>query len=161
MDKLWAPWRMEYIGEVDDGDGCFLCEAAEADNEREQLMLWRNEASFAMMNRFPYNNGHLLVAPLQHTGDLEEMEPPQLAAQMELLQRCRRNLKEAVEPDGFNIGLNLGRSAGAGVTDHLHWHIVPRWEGDTNFMAVTGQTKVIPQALDDLWEILRDVDSGD
>lgn len=159
MKKLWAPWRMEYIGEVDNNDGCFLCEAAEADDKREKLVLWQNDTCIGLMNRFPYNNGHLLIAPIEHTGDLDQLGESQLADQMKLLQRCRRNLKEAMEPDGFNVGLNLGRAAGAGVTDHLHWHIVPRWAGDTNFMAVTGQTKVIPQALDDLWDVLRDIDS--
>lgn len=161
MEKLWAPWRMEYIAEVDNGNGCFLCEAARSDDKRETLVLWQNDQCMALLNRFPYNNGHLLIAPLQHTGEMEEMSTTQLTAQMSMLQRCRQNLQQAVAPDGFNIGLNLGRPAGAGVTDHLHWHIVPRWEGDTNFMAVTGETKVIPQALDDLWDILRDVDAGD
>lgn len=159
MKKLWAPWRMEYIEGVDDEGGCFLCEAAKSKDTESHFVLWKNATCFALLNRYPYNNGHLLVAPMQHTGDMDEMNQDQLADQMSMLQRCRRNLREVMAPNGFNIGLNLGRSAGAGLTDHLHWHIVPRWEGDTNFMAVTGQTKVIPQALKDLWSKLRDVDS--
>lgn len=161
MEELWAPWRMEYIAEVDNGDGCFLCDAVNSGEDREKLVLWQDDECVALLNRFPYNNGHVLVAPIQHTGDMEQMSPSQLTSQMSMLKRCRRNLKKTMNPDGFNIGLNLGRSAGAGVTDHLHWHIVPRWEGDTNFMAVIGETKVIPQALDDLWEVLRDIDSDD
>ena len=159
MEQLWAPWRMEYIEEVDEGDGCFLCEAAQCDDDRERLVLWRSDTCFALMNRFPYNNGHLLIVPFQHTGEMEELSPEQLSGQMEMLQRCQRNLQDTMAPDGFNIGLNLGRSAGAGVVDHIHWHIVPRWNGDTNFMAITGGTKVIPQALDELWERLRKTDA--
>lgn len=159
MKQLWAPWRMEYIADVDEGGGCFLCDATECGDKRSKLVLWKEESCIALMNRYPYNNGHLLVAPIQHTGDMAELSESQLTAQMRMLQRCRNNLEEVMAPDGFNIGLNLGRPAGAGVTDHLHWHIVPRWNGDTNFMAVTGQTKVIPQALDDLWELLREIDS--
>lgn len=160
MQRLWAPWRMEYIEQVDDDEGCFLCAAAESEDEREKLVLWRNDLCFSLLNRYPYNNGHLLISPYQHTGEMEELGTEQMAAQMEMLQKCRRILKEVMAPDGFNVGLNLGRSAGAGLVDHLHWHIVPRWGGDTNFMSVTGQTKVIPQSLEELWEQLRAAETG-
>jgi ATP adenylyltransferase len=149
---------MEYIEGVDKSEGCFLCDACTGEEERERLVLWRTEVCVTVMNRFPYNNGHLLVAPVQHVGDLDELSGEQLQCQMLMLQRCERNLRRVMEPDGFNIGLNIGRPAGAGVEDHLHWHIVPRWNGDTNFMAVTGATKVIPQALEDLWGLLKEAD---
>jgi ATP adenylyltransferase len=161
MEQLWAPWRMQYIEGVDEGEGCFLCDAAAANCDREKLVLWSSERCVTVMNRFPYNNGHLLVAPTQHVGDFSDMSAEQLQAQMQMLQRCERNLRQVMAPDGFNIGLNIGRPAGAGVEDHLHWHIVPRWNGDTNFMAVTGATKVIPQALEDLWDRLREADAAE
>ena len=156
MDRLWAPWRMEYIEEVDQPHGCFLCRAAQTDDDRAALVLWRSDECLAVMNRWPYNNGHLLIAPLRHTGELEELTENELAEQMTMLKRCRANLAAVMSPDGFNVGLNLGRSAGAGVEDHLHWHIVPRWNGDTNFMPVAAAAKVIPQSLETLWELLRE-----
>ena len=149
---------MQYIEGVDESEGCFLCDACTGEDDREKLVLWRTEVCVTVMNRFPYNNGHLLVAPIEHVGDLEDLSGEQLQCQMMMLQRCERNLRRVMQPDGFNIGLNVGRPAGAGVEDHLHWHIVPRWNGDTNFMAVTGATKVIPQALEDLWELLKEAD---
>jgi ATP adenylyltransferase len=150
---------MEYIEGVDDHeDGCFLCHAAASDNPRESLVLWQTRDSITVMNRWPYNNGHLLVAPIRHVGDLDELSLDEMTEQMQMLKRCKRNLEAVMRPDGFNIGLNLGRLAGAGVEDHLHWHIVPRWGGDTNFMPVTAATKVIPQSLDRLWELLREAD---
>ncbi|MBS3764835.1 MAG: HIT domain-containing protein, partial [Planctomycetes bacterium] len=154
----WAPWRMEYILEVDDPHECFLCQAARSKNEREHFLLWHSENCLALMNRWPYNNGHLLVAPREHLADLEDLSDEGLCEQMSMIKRCRLNLEKAMSPDGYNVGLNLGRSAGAGVEDHLHWHIVPRWHGDTNFMPITAATKVIPQSLEELWEMLREVD---
>jgi len=158
LERLWAPWRMQYIAQVDKGSGCFLCEAAASPDERAHLLVLRSESCFAVLNRWPYNNGHLLVAPVAHKADLEELTSSELADQMAMLQRCERVLRRVVSPDGFNVGLNLGRVAGAGVRDHVHWHIVPRWNGDTNFMPVTAATKVIPQSLETLWELLRQAD---
>lgn len=160
MERLWAPWRMEYVKQVDKGDGCFLCRAAASKDDRADMVLWRSERSFAMLNLWPYNNGHILVAHREHKADLAEMTDAELLDQVRLLKRCQRNLQAVMSPDGFNVGLNLGRSAGAGVVDHAHWHIVPRWQGDSNFMPVTASTKVIPQSLDRLWELLREVDGG-
>ncbi len=160
MDRLWAPWRLEYVSKAEkSADGCFLCKAAQAADDRENLVLWRGEGTFCLLNRWPYNNGHLLVAPVAHEADLEELSEKELLDQIRMLQRCKRNLTAALEPAGFNVGLNLGTAAGAGVADHLHWHIVPRWEGDTNYMPVLADTKVIPQALDQLWEALREADT--
>ncbi len=160
MDRLWAPWRIEYVSEPDKGDGCFLCEAAGSTSDREMLVLWRGEHSFCLLNRWPYNNGHLMVAPLAHKGDLDDLSEEELVEQLHLLRRCKKNLTAAAQPSGFNIGLNLGKAAGAGVPSHMHWHIVPRWDADTNFMPVLADTKVIPQSLDSLWELLRQVDQG-
>jgi len=159
MQRLWAPWRMEYIKGVEDRDGCFLCDAAACEDDRERLVLWREGSCLALLNRWPYNNGHLLVAPVRHVSDLAELSEEQLLCQMTMLQRCERNLKRVMSPDGFNVGLNLGRSAGAGLAEHMHWHVVPRWSGDTNFMPVSAATKVIPQSLEELWELLRRADA--
>jgi ATP adenylyltransferase len=159
MDQLWAPWRIDYVAQADkEAGGCFLCAAAEPGRDREKLVLWRGRHCFSVMNRWPYNNGHLIVAPLAHRADLSELSDEALLEQMQMLRRCRRNLGAALDPAGFNIGLNLGAAAGAGLPGHLHWHIVPRWEGDTNFMAVVADTKVIPQSLGQLWVLLRETD---
>lgn len=160
MERLWAPWRMEYIKEVGRPQGCFLCEAAGSHDDRAHLVLWRSERSFAMLNRWPYNNGHVLVAHKGHVGDLADMTEDELLDQMRLLRRCQANLRATMSPDGFNVGLNLGRVAGAGVPDHVHWHIVPRWAGDTNYMPVVASAKVIPQSLETLWELLREADGN-
>ena len=125
MDRLWAPWRMEYIKQVDKGDGCFLCRAAASRDDRADMVLWRSEHSFAMLNLWPYNNGHILVAHNEHRADLADMTDAELLDQIRLLKRCQRNLEAVMSPNGFNVGLNLGRTAGAGVVDHAHWHIVP------------------------------------
>ena len=159
IDKLFAPWRMEYIGGVDDTrDECFLCAAAAAepgsDEARRRLMVARSEASVAVLNRFPYNNGHLLVAPADHVANLSDLDDAGLADLMKLAIRMQGLLEEVVHPHGFNMGLNIGRVAGAGLPGHLHFHIVPRWDGDTNFMPVLADEKVIPQHLEDLYEKL-------
>ncbi len=159
MDRLWAPWRMEYVQVPDkQGDGCFLCRAAEAEDERDNLVLWRTEHSLAVVNFFPYNNGHLLIAPRAHKADLEDLTADELDDQMALLGRCHRALAAAMQPHGFNIGMNLGQAAGAGLPGHAHWHIVPRWHGDANFMPTVADTKVIPQSLEALWKLLRRTD---
>lgn len=147
MEYLWAPWRMAYIDAPKKVEGCVFCgKLAEAD-DREQLILYRGEHCFIIMNLFPYNNGHLMVAPYRHTADLVGLSAAEQEEMMRLTRHCVRLLTEAFQPEGFNLGMNLGRTAGAGVADHLHMHIVPRWNGDTNFMAVTGETKVLPDAL--------------
>ncbi|HTE17833.1 MAG TPA: HIT domain-containing protein [Armatimonadota bacterium] len=146
MDKLWAPWRMAYIA-VEAPSGCvFCCKPQEAD-DREQLILYRGEHCFLLMNLFPYNNGHLMVAPFRHTADLVGLTADEQAEMMRLTRYCVCILQHAFRPDGYNAGMNLGRTAGAGIADHLHMHVVPRWNGDTNFMPVIGETKVLPDAL--------------
>jgi ATP adenylyltransferase len=156
LQRIWAPWRLCYVQVPDkQEDGCFLCRAAATDDEKGALVLWRTEHSVALLNRFPYNNGHLLIAPRAHKGDLEELTEVEVADQMRLLKRCKAALRDAIHPHGFNIGMNAGLVAGAGVPGHAHWHIVPRWQGDANFMPVVASTKVIPQSLEALWSLLR------
>jgi ATP adenylyltransferase len=160
MDRLWAPWRAQYIlessGKPEADGGCFLCRglAASARDDRENLVAWRGEHAAVVLNRFPYNNGHVLVAPNVHKGRLDELEGPELTAPIEAVRRVVGVLDRMMRPQGYNVGLNLGRSAGAGLPGHLHWHVVPRWDGDTNFMPVLGQTKVIVESLHDFYDRL-------
>ena len=161
MDRLWAPWRAQYIKESSNrpasvDEGCFLCRglAGDPSSDRENLLAWRGPHSAIFLNRYPYNNGHLLVAPLVHRGQLGEMEGSHLTEPVVTIQRAVAALDRIYRPQGYNVGLNLGKSAGAGLPGHLHWHIVPRWDGDTNFMPVLGQTKVIVESLDELYDRL-------
>ena len=158
MDHLWAPWRLAYVAAAKapaDGDPCFLCAGLAADDDRRNLVVLRKPLSVVVLNRFPYNNGHLLVAPCAHKGSLAEFTSAELLEVQETLCRMVSVLDALMHPDGYNIGLNLGRAAGAGLPGHLHWHIVPRWDGDTNFMPVMADTKVIVQSLDALFDLLR------
>ena len=159
---LFAPWRMDYIKSVvkgEDDEGCFLCHAANAttdDERRKRLVLWTTDHMAVLINRYPYTNGHLLIAPLTHKADLEELtEAEQLDLQRQTTEAVKL-LKRAMSPQGFNIGINIGRCAGAGLPGHLHQHVVPRWNGDTNFMGVVGEVRVVPQAMSQLYdELLR------
>ena len=153
--SLQAPWRMDYIrslGPAGKTDGCFLCDAAAVAESRrpDLLVLWRTELSIVMLNRFPYANGHVLVAPVTHLAEWEELSAGQMADIGVQTQAVLKILRRAVSAQGFNVGMNLGRVAGAGVPGHLHQHIVPRWGGDVNFMSVVGEVRVIPQALSQL-----------
>ena len=157
MKNMWAPWRMTYIEtDVDSGNRCFLCAALEEADEEKALVLWKSDHTFCIMNRFPYNNGHLMIAPNRHIGDAEELTAEEMTAIMSDTIRAQKALSKVVYPHGFNWGLNIGREAGAGLVDHLHMHIVPRWSGDTNFMPIFADVKIIPQALEDLYAKLRD-----
>ncbi|MBN1125919.1 MAG: HIT domain-containing protein [Sedimentisphaerales bacterium] len=156
--NLWAPWRMEYIRGLTEETDCFLCDyISSPDKDTENLVLWRTERNIVVFNRFPYNNGHLLIAPRRHIGELDQAEPPELLEFMLLTRDCQQVLKQAVHPHGFNVGINFGRCAGAGLPEHLHLHIVPRWNGDTNYMAVCAQTEVISQSLSELYQRLREI----
>ncbi len=146
MEKLWAPWRMAYVG-VPQSEGCVFCSKPGLDRDREELILYRGETCFIIMNLFPYNNGHVMVVPFRHTADFQSLTTAEQAEMMRLTQFSVRVLEEAFHPDAYNIGMNLGRIAGAGIAEHLHMHIVPRWNGDTNFMPVIAETKVLPDAL--------------
>ncbi len=155
MKQLWAPWRMTYIAQAsdnnqaDDQQECIFCVKPRADPARdaEQLILSRGKLCFAMMNLYPYNTGHLLIAPYEHLASLELLSAPVTAELMLLAQRCQTALRVALNPDGFNLGINEGSIAGAGFAGHVHLHVVPRWSGDTNFMPVIGEVKVIPEFL--------------
>lgn len=169
-NQLWAPWRLSYIKTTDEpkpaGSGCFLCDYLESDAslDGEHFVVMRGNHSLVVLNRFPYNNGHLLVAPRAHKADLRDLSSEEILECHQHLQTMLSALERVVHPDGFNVGLNLGRVAGAGLPGHLHWHIVPRWNGDTNFMTVLGETTVIPQSLAALYELLTNdlsSESGD
>ena len=169
-EQMWAPWRLGYIlGEkavvnplpadklLHGADTeCFLCQCAPQGDDKERLVLWRGKFSLVALNRYPYNNGHLLVAPLRHLGQFNEIDD---ATHLELMQTMGRMIaacQKTLKPQGFNVGLNLGQAAGAGVPGHLHWHIVPRWVGDTHFMPILAGERVIPQSLEALWELLAE-----
>lgn len=157
--NLYAPWRMDYIRSLaKGGDGCFICDAgaaASAEEQRERLVLWSTDRSVVLMNRYPYTNGHLLVAPRSHKAELDDLTEEELLDLQVQTARAVRLLRRAVSAQGFNIGINLGRCAGAGLPGHVHQHVVPRWAGDTNFMHVVGETQVVPQAVQQLWRELR------
>jgi ATP adenylyltransferase len=157
MERLWAPWRMEYIDSARDEEnvGCLFCDKQKEGDDETALILARSEKSFAMLNKYPYNSGHLMVAPFRHVGELEDLEDDEARDMQRLLQRSIKAVKEAMQPDGFNLGMNLGVVAGAGVPDHLHWHVVPRWNGDTNFMPVVAEAKVLPSLLLDTMLALK------
>jgi ATP adenylyltransferase len=147
--NVWAPWRMEYIDALqEEAQGCFFCHYR--DNPQDDLknqVLWRSDKSLVLLNRFPYTNGHVLIAPTAHVGEPEDL-PDDVLLELTLRTRdVKRVLQTALHTHGFNIGMNLGRCAGAGLPDHLHWHVVPRWDGDTNFMPVLGDARVISQSL--------------
>jgi len=158
MDQLWAPWRAQYIQESsakpETDTGCFLCRGIAAHDDRESLLAWRGENTAVFLNRYPYNNGHLLVAPASHKGRLDELNDAELTEPVRTVTRLIGILDRMMKPQGYNVGLNLGKTAGAGLPGHLHWHIVPRWDGDTNFMPVLGQTKVIIESLFDFYDRL-------
>lgn len=153
---LWAPWRIEFIrGEKE--DRCFLCSGREpADTPEESLMIHRAAHSFVIANRFPYNSGHLLIAPYRHAARLSELEPAERAELMELAAKAESVLDAVMKPAAYNVGFNLGAAAGAGVADHLHLHIVPRWVGDTNFMPVLADTRCVPEAIENTAALIRD-----
>ena len=154
MDVLWAPWRMAYIGGTAPARGCIFCTALQHD-ARERLVLGATTRTIVMLNRYPYSNGHLLLAPREHTADLPSLDAAAHADLAETLRRCVATLERVMRPEGMNIGMNLGRCAGAGIPDHMHWHVVPRWSGDTNFMTTVADARVMPQHMLDTWDTLR------
>jgi ATP adenylyltransferase len=157
MDQLYAPWRIEYIlaPKLPPSDISLFTRIAQAGEDEKNYVLARGKTCYALLNSFPYNPGHLMVVPYKQTAELEDLTEDELCDLMKLTRRCQSILAKVMKPDGFNIGLNLGRSAGAGIVEHLHLHVVPRWTGDTNFMPVLAQTQVLPEALSDLAARLR------
>src|SRR5438270_8241812 len=154
MENLWAPWRGEFIHAEKRSD-CIFCTFPAEDKDEENLILGRTTKSFAILNKYPYNNGHLMVIPRRHTDDFTALEPAELGDLSTLLQLSVALLREAYKPQGFNIGMNVGAVSGAGIAGHIHHHVVPRWGGDCNFMPVIAQTKVMIEHLDTTWEKLR------
>lgn len=153
MERLWAPWRMDYIAGPDTKKGgCIFCLREKKEEDRQRLVLFRGEYSFVIMNRYPYSNGHLMVAPYRHVADVADLSAEEAAETHALMVRSKRALSEVFHPEGFNIGMNLGKAAGAGVDDHLHLHIVPRWIGDVNFMSTLAEVRVIPEHLQATYE---------
>ena len=156
--NLWAPWRIKYIQTLDKGGECFICDIQKTPKDDDKnFVLWRSAKSIVILNRFPYNNGHLLIAPLRHIPDLQMSSDEELLELMKLVRESQKALSLAIAPHGFNIGMNFGRCAGAGLPDHLHIHLVPRWDGDTNFMAVCSDTDVVSQSMTELLELLKKV----
>lgn len=165
MHNLWAPWRMAFIEpKIPPKSGCIFCTQPAEHHDPEHHILHRGERCFMMLNLYPYNNGHLMIAPYEHVGSLEQLDPTTLGELMAQAQLALRALGTTMHPDGFNMGINQGKAAGAGFADHIHYHIVPRWHGDTNFMPVLADTKVIPEHLDliyqKLLEALKDIESA-
>lgn len=157
MRRIWSPWRSAYVGQEPSADaGCIFCRFADEDDDARNLVALRGEHAYVVLNRFPYNAGHLMVVPYRHTAAYGELPPETLAEMMALLGRCVRALDASYGPDGYNAGMNLGAAAGAGVADHLHLHAVPRWEGDTNFMPVLADVKVVPELLEETYRTIAE-----
>jgi len=155
MDKLWAPWRVNYItSATEKTKGCIFCQMLKKKDDHQHLIFTRTEHCFAVLNLYPYNNGHALILPYRHVNDLSKLKPEELADFIVLLNSTKTLLDRTLSPQGYNIGMNIGKAAGAGVPGHIHIHIVPRWKGDVNFMPVTADTKVISQSLRELFDLL-------
>jgi len=156
-EQLWAPWRLQYIESADSAESCIFCTfpAAGEGRDTEHLIVHRGQHAYIILNAFPYSNGHLMVVPFRHTASMEDFTDAELLDVMQLTRVAIALLRAAFRPDGFNLGVNMGRVAGAGIADHLHWHIVPRWSGDTNFMPVMADVRVIPESLEVVFKRLR------
>jgi ATP adenylyltransferase len=155
MERLWAPWRLEYIKSADEEQGCIFCDAAAGD-DAERLVVHRGKSTIVLLNKFPYASGHLMVAPVRHVGEYGELMDDEVLELHRLASAGMRALAATYEPHGYNLGWNLGRVAGAGIVDHVHLHVVPRWGGDTNFMPVLADVKVLPEYLEETRRKLRD-----
>ncbi len=154
MEQIWAPWRIEYI-EMEKPEGCILCDKPKENNDVLNYILYRGDKNFIIMNRYPYNPGHLMIAPYRHIANLEELSDEELHEHYQIVSRSLRVLRQVFNPGGFNIGVNMGKAAGAGIEEHVHTHIVPRWQGDTSFMPVISDARVIPEALAETYKKLK------
>ncbi|MCK4810341.1 MAG: HIT domain-containing protein [Candidatus Omnitrophica bacterium] len=158
MQRLWAPWRIKYIEVIGKEKGCVFCKAFKSKEDRKNYLILRTADSLAILNIFPYNNGHLMVACRRHVSDLDKLNQKELFDLISVVKKMNSVLKKVLKPDGFNIGMNIGKDAGAGIDKHLHIHIVPRWKGDTNFMPVCSKTKIVSQSLNDLYsKIIKNI----
>jgi len=154
MEQLWAPWRIEYIQKAKE-IGCILCQKPRENNDEANFILYRGQNNFIILNAFPYNPGHLMVAPYRHIANLQDLTDEEVKEHFDIIRKSLKLLEETMKPDGFNIGLNIGKVAGAGIEGHIHTHIVPRWQGDTNFMPVLTDTRVMSEALTATYEKLK------
>ena len=154
MEQIWAPWRIEYI-QMEKPEGCILCDKPAQDNDVLNYILYRGDKNFIIMNAYPYNPGHLMVAPYRHVASLEELNDEELVEHYKIVRRGIKLLRQIFNPGGFNIGMNLGKVAGSGIDEHIHTHIVPRWQGDTNFVPVMSGVRVIPEALAETYKVLK------
>jgi ATP adenylyltransferase len=154
MKQIWAPWRIKYI-RMEKAKGCFLCEKPGQDSDAQNYLLYRGKKNFVILNSFPYNPGHLMIAPYRHVATIEELTREELHEHFEIVSRSLKVLRKAFNPAGFNIGINTGKVAGAGLEEHVHTHVVPRWQGDTNFMPVLSDVRVVPEALAETYERLK------
>jgi len=155
MDYLWTPWRYRYIADASKDERCIFCDAVAANDDPKTLIVLRAQKNFVILNRFPYTSGHVMIVPYQHVAELPAADSAALSEMMQLAQRVQVALEKAYHPQGYNLGMNLGRAAGAGVTGHLHLHVLPRWAGDANFMTVVGETRVEPEDLSTAYEKLH------
>ena len=156
MEHIWAPWRIEYIRSEKD-DGCIFCDKLKENNDEKNYILFRGKDNFIILNLYPYNPGHIMVVPYRHLSNLDDLTNEELFEHNDLVRRSCRALREAYKPEGFNIGMNLGRVAGAGVEDHIHTHVIPRWNGDTSFVTIVSDIRFLPHAMDATYKELKEV----
>jgi ATP adenylyltransferase len=155
MDYLWSPWRYQYIANIKNTRACVFCIGESVEHDEEKFILFRGKYNFVILNIFPYTTGHLLISPYQHLSDFSDCSPGQITEMMDLAGQGKLAIERSYHPDGFNLGMNLGKCAGAGVEHHLHFHVVPRWIGDANFMSIVGESRVLPEALDVTFQKLK------
>jgi ATP adenylyltransferase len=155
MDYLWTPWRYAYVSTADKAPGCVFCGRLQQTDDREALIVFRGEHNFVVLNKFPYTSGHVMVVPYEHVDELRKLGPEAAQEMMSLSQKLENVLRAVYHPDGINLGMNIGKAAGAGVAGHIHMHVLPRWVADANFVSVVGETRVLPESLDVTWERLH------
>ena len=155
MDYLWTPWRYRYVTNAEASSECVFCAAAQGASDRDSLVIHRAKRNFIILNRYPYTSGHLMVVPYEHVSSLTDLPDETLEETIRLAREAELRLRQVYQPDGLNLGMNLGKSAGAGIAGHVHLHALPRWTGDTNFMTVAAETRVLPEGLEETWEKLR------
>lgn len=155
MKRIWSPWRMKYIQNHNSGRDCPFCTALENPHPEEKFLIHQGEKAFVILNLYPYTTGHLLILPLEHQEKLDDLDPETRAEMMELINQAMEVLDKLYRPEGFNVGMNMGEAAGAGIPKHLHWHIVPRWAGDTNYMTAVGEVRVLPEMLEDTYRKIK------